>query len=94
MLKDRFYTVYVLYSIKFDRLYVGFSSHFIVRFHFHNQFSKKGFTIQFRPWIAAHLEYFDSKSEAMKREKELKSGQGRAWIRAEVLPMVIQLFQR
>jgi predicted GIY-YIG superfamily endonuclease len=28
-----------------------------------------------------HIEFFDSRSAALAREKQLKGGQGRAWIR-------------
>jgi putative endonuclease len=31
-----------------------------------------------------HCEYFETKSEALKREKELKSGKGREWINLNI----------
>jgi putative endonuclease len=33
------------------------------------------------PWRLIHFEKFSSRSAAMRREKELKSGKGREWIR-------------
>ena len=79
------YTVYILYSSKFDKLYIGFTSDLISRFHSHNRFAKKGFTIRYRPWVVVHVEFFDAKTLASAREQELKSGKGRAWIRSHVL---------
>ncbi|OUL60254.1 GIY-YIG nuclease family protein [Flavobacterium sp. AJR] len=37
--------------------------------------------MKFRPWEVIHVEFFSSKSEAMKREKYLKSGIGREFIK-------------
>lgn len=61
------------------------TSDLITRFHFHNSKSTKGFTIRFRPWTVIHVEFFEHKSAALKREKELKSGKGREWIKQIVL---------
>ena len=36
--------------------------------------------------MVIHTEVFDNLQEANKREKQLKGGQGRAWIRTEILP--------
>ncbi|WP_194775583.1 GIY-YIG nuclease family protein [Pararhodonellum marinum] len=80
-------TVYVLYSFSSDKLYIGVSEHFIRRFHFHNQFATKGFTIRYRPWFCIHNEFFADKKQALIREKQLKSGQGRQWIRETILPL-------
>ena len=37
------------------------------------------------PWRLIHVEEFSSRSDAMRRERELKSGKGREWIRRVVL---------
>jgi putative endonuclease len=42
----------------------------------HNILATKGWTIKFRPWTLVHQEIFDTKKQAMTREKELKSSQG------------------
>ena len=75
------YTVYVLYSEKYDRLYIGFTSDLENRLLSHNKLGKKGFTAKFRPWKVIHTEKYGTQKEAMVREKQLKSGQGRQWIR-------------
>jgi len=75
------FTVYVLFSEKYNKLYIGFTSDLEQRFLSHNELATKGFTIRYRPWKIIHTETFDDKSLAMKREKELKQGKGREWIR-------------
>ena len=79
------YVVYVLYSQRCGRIYIGYTSGLINRFKSHNFLSKKGYTIRCRPWFVVLTEFFDDKLEAMKREKELKSGKGREWIYKHVL---------
>ena len=75
------FVVYILYSEKFNKNYTGFTSSLIERFKSHNQLAKKGYTIKFRPWTVIYVEFFNSKSEAMKKEKYLKSGVGREYIK-------------
>jgi putative endonuclease len=74
------FVIYVLYSERFNKNYAGFTSNLIERFKSHNHLGTKGFTLKFRPWIVIHVEFFNSKSEAMKREKYLKTGIGREFI--------------
>jgi len=78
------YTVYILYSSSFDKIYIGYSSHLINRFYSHNQFGTKDWTKSFRPWTVIYCEYFETKSQAMKREKQLKSAGLRAQIRIKI----------
>lgn len=75
------FVVYILYSKKFGKNYTGFTSNLIERFKSHNLLAKKGFTIKFRPWEVIYVEFFNSKSDAMKREKFLKTGMGREFIK-------------
>jgi putative endonuclease len=81
------YTVYVLYSERFSKIYVGFTSNLEQRIISHNELGKKGWTIKFRPWIVVHFEQFDLKSDAMKREKELKTATGRSFIWSKIKAM-------
>lgn len=78
------FTVYILYSTSYDKIYIGFSSNLISRFHSHNQFSNKGWTKRFRPWTVIYCEYFQEKSQAMSREKQLKSAVMRNIIRNKI----------
>jgi len=70
------YTVYVLHSEKFDRLYIGFTSDLENRMLAHNHMAKKGFTSKFRPWKLIYIEKFSSQIQTMKRKKALKSCRG------------------
>jgi putative endonuclease len=79
------FVVYILYSEKFNKNYTGFTSNLIERFKSHNVLSTKGYTLKFRPWTVIYVEFFSSKAEAMKREKYLKSGIGREFIKNLIL---------
>jgi putative endonuclease len=72
---------YILFSKDYGKTYVGFTSNLIERFKSHNYLSKKGFTIKFRPWEVIYVEFFITKSEALKREKLFKTGKGREFIK-------------
>ena len=75
------FTVYVLFSARFDRLYIGCTFDLEQRLISHNELATKGYTVKFRPWRLIYTEVFDSKTEALTREKELKSHQGREFLR-------------
>ncbi|MFC0345945.1 GIY-YIG nuclease family protein [Epilithonimonas hispanica] len=76
------FVVYVLYSEKFDETYTGFTANLLKRFKSHNYLAKSGYTIKFRPWKVIHVEFFNEKKDAMKREQFLKTGQGRLFIKS------------
>jgi len=79
------FTVYVLYSENHDKIYIGYTSNLEQRLISHNSLSTRGYTLKYRPWKIVHTERFKSKSEAMKREKELKGFQGRKYIRENLI---------
>jgi putative endonuclease len=74
------FTVYILYSETFNKIYVGYTSNLSQRFLSHNELANKGWTIKFRPWKIVYTEIFETKARAMQREKQLKSAKGREWI--------------
>ena len=76
------FVVYALYSRKYDKIYIGFTSNIEERFKSHNELGKKGWTIKFRPWEIIYKEEHALKSTAMQREKELKTATGRSFIRS------------
>ena len=71
------FKVYVLYSKKYKKVYIGFTSNLQERFKSHNELATKGWTVKFRPWDLVFIEEFQTKSEALKREKNLKGAKGR-----------------
>lgn len=74
-----FYT-YILYSREYNKTYVGYTSNLEGRLQAHNHPQNKGWTHKFQPWEILYFEEYATKSEAMKREKELKTGKGRDFI--------------
>jgi putative endonuclease len=74
------YTVYILFSVKYNKIYIGYTSDLINRFHSHNELNTKGWTRSFRPWKVIYCEHFENKTQAEKRERQLKDGKGREWI--------------
>ncbi len=83
------YKVYVLYSKPYNKIYIGYTSNLEERLKSHNELATKGWTIPFRPWILLYSETFEDKKAALKREKELKSFQGRKFIRQIVAKYII-----
>ena len=74
------WTVYVIRSEVNGRLYVGMSENLEQRIKAHNSgkvFSTKGF----KPWILIHTEEFSDSLSSRKREKYLKSGYGKQWLK-------------
>jgi putative endonuclease len=74
------FTVYILYSEKFNKHYRGFTSNIELRVKSHNEFGKD-WTAQYRPWKLMYTKEFGSKTEAMAYEKWLKTGVGSDFIK-------------
>ena len=74
------FSVYVLYSPGYDKIYVGYTSNLEQRLLSHNKLGKKGWTIKYRPWELVFTEEYENKSEALRREKQLKSAKGREFV--------------
>ena len=74
------FAVYVLYSENYNKIYVGYTSNIEQRLLAHNHLETKGYTLKYRPWKLIYTEVFSEKSEAMKREKQLKTAKGREFI--------------
>ena len=70
-----------MYSKKHGKTYCGQTSNLIARFKDHNQLGSKGWARQFRPWEVIYVEFFNSRREASEREKYLKTGAGRDYIK-------------
>ena len=74
------YYVYVLKSINFDRHYVGFTSNIGSRLKQHNSGKTKS-TKPYKPWEILFFEEYENKIDAINRERYLKSGIGREYIK-------------
>jgi putative endonuclease len=78
------FQVYTLYSSKFDEIYIGYSTNAKKRLASHNHEKNKGYTKRYQPWEMVFTEEFETRLEAMKREKELKTSKGREFVWKEV----------
>ncbi len=79
------YTVYVLYSKQYDKIYIGYTSNLEGRLRSHNELATKGWTIKYRPWELVYKEEFSDKSSAMRREQQLKTHKGRDFVRSLII---------
>ncbi|MDQ5953909.1 MAG: putative endonuclease [Patescibacteria group bacterium] len=73
------YTVYVLKSLKNNYRYIGQTNNLNKRLNEHNSGLSKS-TKNIRPLVLDYSEEYATRSEAMKRERFLKSGKGREWL--------------
>lgn len=70
------YYVYILFSNKLNKKYIGLTSDLKRRFKEHN-IGKSSFTNRGKPWKLVYYEAFISKIDAEEEEEFLKSGKGR-----------------
>ena len=71
--------VYVIQSTANGTLYTGQTSNLRNRLKSHNLGGSR-YTKNRGPWKLLHAEEYSTRSEAMKREKYLKTGKGREFI--------------
>ncbi len=72
-------TVYILYSEELDRYYIGVTSNLDERIRKHNS-KHKGFTGRANDWCLVHKENYETKRDALVREREIKSWKSREMI--------------
>jgi len=74
------YYVYVLKSLSNNKRYIGYTGkNLLVRLNEHNTGSNK-WTRENSPFVMIYNEEYKTKNGAIKREKFLKSGQGRKFL--------------
>jgi putative endonuclease len=74
------FLVYILFSKTLNKYYVGFTSEEITeRLRKHNS-NHKGFTGNVGDWEIQYQEQFNTKLEALRREKEIKNWKSRKLI--------------
>lgn len=74
------YGIYILISKKDGSLYTGYSSNVKVRFDEHQK-GKVHSTRDKRPLEMIYCELYKNKKDALQREKYLKSGWGRNYVK-------------
>ncbi len=76
---NKFYT-YILKSCICNKHYYGHTSNLNKRLEEHNSGLSR-FTKAYAPWELIYTEEFDTRTEAMKREKFFKSYDGYKWLK-------------
>ncbi len=80
---DETHTVYVLRSRSNGWLYIGMTNDVDRRLREHNEGRNRS-TKGKGPFLLVHTETFPTRVEARAREKKLKTGSGREWLKARL----------
>ncbi len=79
------YTVYAIYNLVIDKIYIGQTSQLKRRLREHGKPSKH-FTGKIQgEWVLIYQESVATRSEALKREKQLKSYRGRKFVKQFII---------
>lgn len=71
--------IYILYSAKFDRFYIGQCENVGARLIRHNNRQVPS-TKPYVPWELVYTEMFSTRAEASAREKEIKNKKSRKYL--------------
>ena len=72
--------VYILFSEKLSRFYIGFTSDLEVRLQFHEIAEQHKFTYNADDWVLYHTITCESKRQALKIEKHIKDMKSKIYI--------------
>lgn len=79
------YTVYALHNKSASKIYIGQTIDIDERLQLHNERTFKGFTARFEgEWKLIYTESVATRSEALKRERQLKSYRGREFVKSHI----------
>jgi putative endonuclease len=81
------YTTYILYSESLDRYYTGSCEDIETRLIQHNS-ARNTSTKTGIPWILKYTETFDTRAQALSREREIKKKKSRKYIEWLINPAV------
>lgn len=77
------YAVYAIYNQEKGRVYIGQTKNLEERLQSHNSGRFQGYTSRFvGQWIVIYSEEVSTRQEALRREKQLKSFQGREFVKS------------
>lgn len=78
---DKFF-VYAIYNKTYNKIYIGQTKNLEERLKLHNKKILKGFTSRFDgDWKIIYAEEVENRQKALIREKQLKSYQGRRFVK-------------
>ena len=83
------FSIYVIQSIKHWKYYIGYSEDIHKRLQYHNLWKVKS-TKPYTPYKIIYSEEYKTKTEALKREKELKKMKGNSRFKSIILAGVAQ----
>jgi putative endonuclease len=72
--------VYILYSEKLDRYYIGYTSNFDLRLEFHKHATHNKFTAKANDWTLFFSLNCSNKSQALSIEKHIKNMKSKVYI--------------
>lgn len=76
------YSVYAIYNKDHQKIYIGQTNNLKERLQLHNERALKGHTSRYNGlWIVIYSEEVATREEALRREKQLKSYQGRKFVK-------------
>lgn len=79
------YYIYALYSKDDDKIYIGQTCNVELRLSQHNAKRGRHYTANAKgKWQIIYIETVESKKDALKREKQLKSYRGRQFIKTHI----------
>ena len=77
--------VYALYNVSVNKIYIGQTNNLDRRVKEHNEKRGNHYTAKFRgEWKLIYTESVSTRTEAIKREKQLKTGNGRAFLKQHI----------
>ena len=79
------YFTYILHSAKLDRYYIGSTENLATRLKEH-LWKHKGFTSKVKDWELKYSEIYETKTEARKREMQIKKWKSRVMIEKLINP--------
>ena len=83
------YWTYILQSIKFDKYYIGQSGDVDDRFRRHNNGESKS-TKAYRPWKLVYRKRWNTRSEAVQHEKQLKSFKNKKYLEQSISYCIVR----
>lgn len=77
--------VYALYNKQANKTYIGQTDNLTRRLNEHNDHKYSSYTSRYPgEWMLIYQELVTTRPEALKREKQLKSGNGRLFIKTHI----------
>jgi putative endonuclease len=81
------YFIYAIYNRQSNKIYIGQTKDINFRLKIHNEKIFKGYTARYKgTWEVIYKEDCDSRQKALIRERQLKSFQGRKFVKNLIIP--------